>query len=406
MPAPLPPLRVAVYALALNERANVERFMASCAGADLVVVADTGSTDGTPEALSGAGAMVHRIAVSPWRFDDARNATLALVPHDIGVCVSLDMDEVLSPGWRDLLDRAWVPGTTRVRYPYVWSHSADGAPAVRFYAEKIHARHGYRWRAPCHEGLFPDRIDPRTVTVEDLRIDHWPDASKPRSEYLPLLEAAVREDPDDARSAHYYARELFFHARHAVAEAEFHRHLALPGAIWGLERCASMRYIAKCRIALGDLRGAASWLRQACIEAPEARDPWVDLAEALYLLEDWVGCRDAAIRALLIRQATADYINDPRSDGPLPHDLASIAAWRMGLREEALLHAEAAASVDPRDGRLADNVVTIRKIIERGRETPVPPCDAAGAAGAAAPRLPQAADHPGAWWEHRHPASN
>lgn len=37
-------MKVWVYAIAKDERAHVERFMASCAGADGVYILDTGST--------------------------------------------------------------------------------------------------------------------------------------------------------------------------------------------------------------------------------------------------------------------------------------------------------------------------------------------------------------------------
>ena len=44
-------MRVAIYAIALNEIGQVQRFLSACAGADAIVVADTGSTDGTQDAL-------------------------------------------------------------------------------------------------------------------------------------------------------------------------------------------------------------------------------------------------------------------------------------------------------------------------------------------------------------------
>jgi tetratricopeptide (TPR) repeat protein len=360
-------MRIAVYAIALNEVGHVGRFLAANAGADLISVADTGSTDGTVEALRHGGATVHQITIRPWRFDDARNASLALLPGDIDVCVSLDLDEVLNPGWRHALEAAWTPDTTRGQYPFAWSHDKDDRPAIEYWSDKIHSRHGYRWRHPCHECLYPDRIEERWKRIEGLRVDHWPDAGKSRGQYLPLLEVAAREDPMHPRSAHYLGREYFFHGRHVDAEIELRRHLALPGANWPAENCASMRYIAKARMALGDLDGAIEWLRKAAATAPELRDPWVDLAEACYLRRDWPGCHEAALRALAITADPMIYMNDPRSAGATPHDLASLAAWNLGNREEALGHAERAAALEPSDERLANNVVTIRALLEAAK---------------------------------------
>jgi hypothetical protein len=48
-------LKIAVYAICLNEEKFVDRFMDAVAGADLVVIADTGSIDGTIAAFERRG---------------------------------------------------------------------------------------------------------------------------------------------------------------------------------------------------------------------------------------------------------------------------------------------------------------------------------------------------------------
>jgi SAM-dependent methyltransferase len=93
-------LNVVVYAICKNEAQFVARFCAAAREADQVIVVDTGSTDETCNLLVAHGATVHEISIKPWRFDDARNAALSLVPADADICVSLDLDEILQPGWR------------------------------------------------------------------------------------------------------------------------------------------------------------------------------------------------------------------------------------------------------------------------------------------------------------------
>ena len=92
-------LKVAVYTIALNEQEFVERWYESAKEADYLLIADTGSTDGTREIAKKLGINVIDITVRPWRFDDARNASLVALPEDIDYCIALDMDEVLLPGW-------------------------------------------------------------------------------------------------------------------------------------------------------------------------------------------------------------------------------------------------------------------------------------------------------------------
>ena len=114
-------MRIAVYALARNERKHVDEWAASCHEADFRVVTDTGSTDGTVEALMDRGVTVCHGYVCPWRWDDAHNLSLNHVPPDADVCIRLDLDERLQPGWRQAVERAWTGDVNNLRYQYVWS---------------------------------------------------------------------------------------------------------------------------------------------------------------------------------------------------------------------------------------------------------------------------------------------
>lgn len=297
-------MNIWIYAIAKYERQFCDRFMASCAGADGVLVLDTGSDDGTAERLRELGAVVSTAVITPWRFDTARNVALELVPEDADVCLSLDLDEVLAPGWRESIEAAWAAGVTRGRYLYVWSHDLSGGDGVTFFADKLHSRRGYHWRYPVHEVLEAEVPETQAV-IPGLRVDHWPDNTKSRSSYLPLLELAVREDPANDRNTHYLGREYMFHRRYGAAMETLLRHLSLPTATWRAERAASMRYIAHCCDALGDWRSAAHWLERAADEAPTQREGPFDLAMLYYRRGDWALCRYWAMRTLAV--AERDY---------------------------------------------------------------------------------------------------
>ena len=83
-------MKIVVYAICKNEIKFVDRWMDSMREADEIVVLDTGSTDGTPARLRARGAQVSEAAVTPWRFDTARNRSLALTPEDADICVCTD----------------------------------------------------------------------------------------------------------------------------------------------------------------------------------------------------------------------------------------------------------------------------------------------------------------------------
>lgn len=355
-------MRIAIYGIALNEAKFVDRFMDACADADHVIIADTGSSDGTADMLRARGAQVHAITVTPWRFDDARNAALSLVPGDVDICVSMDLDEVLAPGWRKALEEGWLPGTTQARYTLVYSHLQDGSPDITFLNTRIHARHGYRWRHACHEALYADRIEPIFVVLPHLRVDHWPDLEKSRSSYLGLLEAAVREEPGSSRMAHYLAREYNYVGRHEEALAEFERYFAMPGNSFVAERISSLLLMAKSAVALQ--RDPAPYYFRALSEAPNRRELWLGLAEHYYRQSAWSDCHAMALRGLAITVRDESYPADAYYWGSLGEDLAAIAAWNLGLKTEALAHARAALAISPDDDRLKGNVAFMDEAIQ------------------------------------------
>ena len=191
--------KIAVYTIAKNEEKFVERWFESAKEADSLRILDTGSTDNTVTVARDLGVDVRRWEFNPWRFDEARNMALSMVPEDVDMCIALDMDEVLVAGWRAYIEQAIAEGVTRPRYQYTWSWNGD-KPGLQYGGDKIHARHGYRWKHPVHEVIVPDGEEKQGWY--GLEIHHHPDQTKSRGQYFPLLELAVQEDPDDDRNAH------------------------------------------------------------------------------------------------------------------------------------------------------------------------------------------------------------
>jgi glycosyltransferase involved in cell wall biosynthesis len=345
-------LKICVYAISKNEEMFVERFCNAAKDADMIMIADTGSVDGTVERATQNGAVVHNICISPWRFDHARNAALALVPSDVDICVSLDLDEVLQPGWREEIERVWVKGeTTRLRYMFDWGCG------IAFKYEKIHARKGYHWHHPCHEYPVPDgRITEVWADTDMLLVIHKPDPSKSRGQYLDLLELSVKEDPDCPRNAFYYARELSFHSRWRESIEACERYLKLPRANWPNERCYAYRVMGRCYTDLGDQWNAERAFQMAAYESPNTREPWCEMAMLMYRQHRWEECFAAAIRALKITDREMVYTVDPEVWGHQPHDLLSISAWHLGFKDLAIKHAKICVELTPSDPRLQSNL--------------------------------------------------
>lgn len=353
-------LKIAVYTICKDESQFVSRFMESVKHeADMVIVTDTGSSDNTVELLLSEGAIVHKCIVKPWRFDIPRNVSLSFVPDDVDVCVCIDLDEVLSPGWRAAIERVWKKDeTTRLRYPYAWSTNEDGSPAVSFYYDKIHDRKNYRWVLPVHEVATYSSPTGHEIfaQTDEFRLTHKPDPSKSRSSYLPLLEMAAKEKPDDDRTSHYLGREYLFYGMYDKSIAELTRHLSLPSAKWNSERCASMRYIGRSLFAQGKLKEAEKQFLVACAEASDEREPWYELTRNYYFQQNWPGVYYAGKMALSIEVRTYGYISLPECWNGDIEDFTSIGAWNIGLKSEALELANKALSFKPNDTRIQNNV--------------------------------------------------
>ena len=343
-------MKIAVYAIALNEEKFVEQFYQSCQGADLVLIADTGSTDNTVNLAESLGVSVHKISIKPWRFDHARNAALALIPADYDICISLDLDEVLVDNWRQLVEDAWHKDTTRLQYRF------NNGMGNIFNATKIHARHGYAWHHLCHEMI---EIDPRMKeswrVINDILIEHYPDRTKSRSQYLPMLEASVKERPQDHRDSWYLAREYFYEQKWQKAIDEWNRYLALPTATWHHERSFALRHQGRCYQNLGLQGLALTAYRSAVDQSRFIRDTWLDLAQVCYDYRQWHECYYAATQALTITEREYVFTSTPEPWGWRLYDLAALAAYNLKMKEQAIYYGGLALEHNLNDERLIKN---------------------------------------------------
>ena len=217
--------KVCVYAICKNEEKFVDRWFNSMKEADEIYVLDTGSTDNSIKLLKEKGVHVKQKKINPWRFDVARNISLDMVPNDADICVCTDLDEVFLKGWREKLESVWRKDANRCRYTYNWSLDENDNPKVSFIYEKIHSRNNYKWIHPVHEVLEYEKENENVVINEDIILNHYPDSTKSRSSYLPLLELSVKENPENDRNMHYLGREYMYYGKWNEAIDTLTKHL-------------------------------------------------------------------------------------------------------------------------------------------------------------------------------------
>jgi glycosyltransferase involved in cell wall biosynthesis len=340
-------LKIAIYTIAKNEENFVERWANSNSEADIRIVCDTGSTDNTVEKLKEQGVTTYNISVIPWRFDDARNTALNLVPRDVDVCIWQDLDEALLPGWREQLEKNWDANATIAnhryrnnRHPWQW-HS------------KIHARLNCIWTGAVHETLkwF---VTEKAIWIPEIYLDEKQDTSKDRKSYIKLLEKKIAEGDKQWRTYYFLANDQ--HGENMIDDAIKSREqsylLCDEGEIVKsyIARNIAINYAAKLDYVNADL-----WFRIALQHGNE-RETWYAVADYHYKKKEWDQCFLAATRCLSITQRRDGFTQDPAAWGMIVYDYAAMSAYYMGLYNKALEYGQAACDLEPDNERLKTNL--------------------------------------------------
>ena len=155
-------IKTAVYTICKNELHNLERWLYYGSFYTYRVLLDTGSTDGTWEALqeyakNDSNLIIEQKIFDPWHFSNARNYNLSMVPEDIDWCLSPDLDEFFTKNTLDELIAATNthPDMTNLacdRFDMYSSTPRVGPPDF-LPSNKIHRRHDYIWVQPIYEHL-------------------------------------------------------------------------------------------------------------------------------------------------------------------------------------------------------------------------------------------------------------
>lgn len=355
--------KICVYAICKNESKFIQRWYESVKDADYICVLDTGSTDDSLDKLNKLGITVKQKIIKPWRFDVARNESLKLIPDDADICICLDLDEVLIGNWKEILLNSWNEKTTRIMYTYNWSLDDKNKPIVSFYTNKIHKNNYYTWTHPVHEILkINDGFSEVETLCDKLIINHYPDSSKSRSSYLPLLELSVKESPNDDRNMHYLGREYMFYGKYHEAIDTLIKHLDMQNALWKDERCASMRFIGRCYKYLNRFKESEMWYKLSIKEAPYLRDGYMELALLYYEKKMYSKMNYYVHKALKIVNNKKSYINETFTYDETAYDLLSIGNYYLGKYKSSLKYVNMAINIKCNDRLLNNRELILNKI--------------------------------------------
>lgn len=349
--------KICVCAICKNEEKFVDSWVDSMSEADEIIVLDTGSTDDTVKKLIDRGVTVYQEIISPWRFDVARNKLEELIPDDFDICCSIDLDETFNKGWRKELESKLTDDTVRIAYRYTWNFNPDGSEGIVFFADKIYRNKYFVWEHPVHETLKQIRFDKtQYIAIPSLQLNHHADVTKSRSNYLPLLELSVKEDPTSDRNMHYLGREYYFYRKYEDSIKTLKRHLDMPTSVWGEERSSSCRIIASCYESLKNYSNALKYYKLAIVEAPSSREPYVELAKYSFRRKNYLNCVTYILSALNIDKRNLTYISQPDCWDYSIYDLLALSFYHLKNFDKAIVYGKVAVTLKPNDNRLINNL--------------------------------------------------
>jgi glycosyltransferase involved in cell wall biosynthesis len=324
-------MKIAVYTVALNEEKHVERWYESIKDADYILIADTGSTDKTVKIAKKLGIKVFNISVKPWRFDDSRNAALALLPDDIDYCVSMDMDETMSEGWRECLEKMTAD---QIDYMFHinFRDEAEEVPATKMINNRIHKRHGFRWHYFMHEAVIPD-IRIRDIMTrefcEGLIVSHHPDPEKSREQYNDMIEYAYKEYKD-ARYYIYHILQLKSFGRNEECITVINEFIKSGLCVNQFELSSLYRYLASCYVSTKPKK-VLSLLKKANKIFPQSKEALMDLALYYFEKEKWHKCYKYAKQAVVLKKKPMSMFIGEYAWGYLPENLYSVSKFNRKL---------------------------------------------------------------------------
>ena len=377
--------KIAIYTICKNESKFVEKWFESMSEADYICVLDTGSEDNTYELLHQMKEKYESLpdddprkckvflgqqVYIPWRFDVSRNDSLKLCPEDTDIFMSTDLDELLQPGWAKPLREKWDPDKyERAMYRYTWSHLNNGAPGRIFNYDKIHGKH-MLWKFPVHECLCHEENLSTTFQMSkyldlrnDIMLEHWPDKTKSRGSYLPLLELRAKEYPEDTWGLMYLAHEYSYRKMYTKSIDVINDIISRKEypTFTPVERSSCYLFRGDDYKALGDESKALADYNEALKIDPTLREPYLKIASLFVDMKLYDAAIEFAKKAIEKGVRHYSWIEKDHSWSFEPYDIMAIAAFYGGHKRDALAYATKAYSYDSENQRLKDNIESILK---------------------------------------------
>jgi tetratricopeptide (TPR) repeat protein len=342
-----------------NEAANLPRSLAPIASCfDEVVVADTGSRDGTVRLCRELGARVFSIV---WEDDFAAARNHAIAQAGADWLLWLDGDNATTPKEIEAL-RATIPGSGR---GVIWAQEKVVPSGERLWQKRCFARQpGVGFAGRVHEQLVHPPEWPNLVAP--MVIEHWGYADPRRARekgvyYLGLLQQTLKDDPADFYARFQAGRCLVNLARWPEAATELAQVAADARArqrnpeLWA----AAHHLLAQAWQRLGRVDQARRVLDNLLRQSPAHGLSHYQRGRLAYGLGDWSGAVEHLTRGLALGWGAPVVDLDPVQTSFRAHYFLARAFEELGQPQEALTQIAAAQEIAPEQASLATDRVRL-----------------------------------------------
>lgn len=258
--------KIGIYAICKNEIKKISSFIEKHIEADLIAILDTGSTDGTYEVLKKLeeekeNLIVKQEILNPFRFDVARNLSYQMIPQEIDIAFSIDIDEYAEENWKEIILNNW--DDNQERYWYDWEQlNYKNLLWNKSYLHKNNKK--FKWYYPVHEMIGtidsePVGLPKETFPKMPLKIFHYQEIENhPREElYIELLEKRIAEVKEDIYGKTMLAFSYYNNFNNIHAALKLGKEALLEKVSGYYEKHHALEYIKK---------GIATWYNELGLE--------------------------------------------------------------------------------------------------------------------------------------------
>lgn len=266
--------KISAVLIVKNEQKVLARCIKSLAGCDEIIVLDTGSTDKTVAIAKEMKAKV-TIAepITPFHFAQARNMAHDLASNDW--IVAIDADEVLRSGMirkiREAIkaEEAKEPFEKASAFIVTFTDRAAVTKKKKIYRKSI-----WNWRWRCHEQLKPLGTDAKEILLENVVMEHLPQADKAarHGQNIELLKLTVQETPEYTRAWKHLGQELMIDKEYQSA-IPYLAHFVEKTDEGPLEKSDVMLRVGQCYAEIKKYEEACRWFEMAAQTDVRRREP-------------------------------------------------------------------------------------------------------------------------------------